>query len=286
MFGFAVFGGSFRYALVFSLAHLLGGLIGASFYRFIRFEEHFLPEAAVAEYKAMRSARFVAELAGTFSLVLTAGLNGLNGSLAPPWSVAAVLMAMTYSLGDISGAHLNPAVTVAVVVSGRDKCSVRDGGAYVVAQVTAAILAGFVFGHFQGVPVDGALFREQPDSPMSRACVAEVLFTFSLVYAVLATATTARPGSWVTRHNSYAALAIGACVMAGGLACGSLSGGRLNPAVSAGLGVGNHIRGVGAQLARGSLFSLCNLIGGLLAVLPFRLTHRGEFSKPAPLLGK
>merc|ERR1719160_2060525 len=67
----------------------------------------------------------VSEFIGTFFLVLTVGLNVLNNSPAAAWSIAASLMCMIYALGNCSGAHFNPAVTVAILLSGRGK---MDGG--------------------------------------------------------------------------------------------------------------------------------------------------------------
>ena len=52
---------------------------------------------------------------GTFMLVLTVGCNVLTGSIGAALSIGAMLMAMVYAIGPVSGAHLNPAVTVAVV---------------------------------------------------------------------------------------------------------------------------------------------------------------------------
>merc|ERR1719422_1778701 len=59
------------------------------------------------------------EFLGTFMLVFTVGLNLVMKSPATPWSAAAALMCMIYSLGDVSGGHFNPAVTLAITASGR-----------------------------------------------------------------------------------------------------------------------------------------------------------------------
>merc|ERR1719440_2460075 len=62
------------------------------------------------------------EFLGTFILVLTVGLNVLGNSPAGAFSIAASLMSMIFALGNCSGAHFNPAVTVAIMISGRGKC--------------------------------------------------------------------------------------------------------------------------------------------------------------------
>merc|ERR1719436_1553047 len=65
------------------------------------------------------AAELTSEFLGTFMLVLTVGLNVLAKSPAGAWSIAASLMCMIFALGNVSGAHFNPAVTVAILASGR-----------------------------------------------------------------------------------------------------------------------------------------------------------------------
>merc|ERR1719453_2108317 len=89
--------------------------------------------------------RLCSEFLGTFFLVLTVGLNVLGKSTAPVWSIAASLMCMIYALGSCSGAHFNPAVTLAILCSGRGKVGVVDACAYMVVQIVAGIAAGFTY---------------------------------------------------------------------------------------------------------------------------------------------
>merc|ERR1719272_2444657 len=78
--------------------------------------------------------RLTSEFLGTFMLVLTVGLNVLGKSPAGAFSIAAALTSMIYALGDVSGAHFNPAVTVAVVCSKLTDLTPKDAGYYVLAQ--------------------------------------------------------------------------------------------------------------------------------------------------------
>merc|ERR1719472_785007 len=64
--------------------------------------------------------RLASEFLGTFVLVLTVGLNVLGKSPAGAFSIAASLMCMIYALGDVSGAKFNPAVSLAVLISGEE----------------------------------------------------------------------------------------------------------------------------------------------------------------------
>ena len=83
--------------------------------------------------------RYVTELVGTFFLVLTIGLTEMNGTPMAPIAIGSVLMAMVYMGGHISGAHYNPAVSVAILIRG--KMEARDLVPYMLAQISGAILA-------------------------------------------------------------------------------------------------------------------------------------------------
>merc|ERR1719265_2163302 len=95
-------------------------------------------------------AKLVAELIGTYMLVFTVCLNNTTKSMDnplahalgifAPLSIACVLMVLIYSLGSISGAHLNPAVTVACYF--QEAISMKEGTAYIVIQSAAGALAG------------------------------------------------------------------------------------------------------------------------------------------------
>merc|ERR1719413_143314 len=85
--------------------------------------------------------KLVSELVGTYFLVLTVGLNVLSQSTAGALSIAASLMCMIYALGSVSGAHFNPAVTVAILLSGREKISPSKAGYYILSQLVGGIAA-------------------------------------------------------------------------------------------------------------------------------------------------
>lgn len=74
-------------------------------------------DSSVKKITHDESAKYAAEFVGTFFLVLTVGCNVLTGSVGAALSIGGILMAMIYAVGPVSGAHLNPAVTVAVLIS-------------------------------------------------------------------------------------------------------------------------------------------------------------------------
>ena len=168
--------------------------------------------------------KYITEFIGTFFLVLTIGCTVIPGSagVIPPLAIGAALMVMVFAGGHISGAHYNPAVTLAVWVRG--KCDAKDALPYIISQAAAAAAAAAIVGFLVG-----------PGSPMTiesapKAFVAEFLFTFALAYVVLNVATAKG-----TANNSFYGLAIGFTVLAGAFAVGGISGGVFNPAVALGV---------------------------------------------------
>ncbi len=171
--------------------------------------------------------KYITELVGTFFLVFTIGCTVVGngaGALAP-LAIGAALMVMVFAGGHISGAHYNPAVTLGVWLRG--KCEGKDVPGYMSFQIAGAILAALAVKYVKA----GAVVT--PMSPATGpALLAEFLFTFALVFAVLNVATAKR-----TSGNSFYGLAIGFTVMAGIFAVGNISGGVFNPAVAVGISI-------------------------------------------------
>jgi aquaporin Z len=171
--------------------------------------------------------KYVAELIGTFFLVLTIGCTVLGHGAGPlaPLAIGSALMVMIFAGGHISGGHFNPAVTLGVWLRG--KCETKDVAPYMIFQVIGAVLAAFVVKFLKG---GTAVTPLQPAT--IPALLAEFLFTFALVYVVLNVATAKS-----TAGNSFYGLAIGFTVLVGAFSAGNISGGAFNPAVAAGLSV-------------------------------------------------
>jgi aquaporin Z len=173
-----------------------------------------------------------------------------------PLAIGSALMVMVYAGGHISGAHYNPAVTLAVWIRGR--CSTLDVLPYWVAQVAGAVLASRAVTYLKEQGGD-----TMPDPDIAMAFTAEALFTFALAYVVLNVAT-----AKANANNSFYGLAIGFTVMVGAFAVGSISGGAFNPAVAVGLKVmalvSNKHLGV---------LAVSDLVGGLVAGLAFRFLN-------------
>ena len=169
--------------------------------------------------------KLITEFIGTFFLVFTIGLTvTLANPVMAPIAIGSALMVMVYMGGHVSGAHYNPAVTVAVALRG--KCSWAEVIPYWIMQLGGSIAAAYL--------VHSVVGRNFPVNPpagtdTSFAVVIEVLFTFALALVVLNTAMASR-----TANNSFYGLAIGFTVTAAAFAGGPISGGAFNPAVGIG----------------------------------------------------
>jgi len=256
---------------LYLLYQVVGSFLAAAVFRLTR-PEDYISEEDLAGYRPSLATRLASEFCGTFMLVLTVGLNTLGNSAATAWSAAAALMCMIYSLGDVSGGHFNPSVTLAVTLSKKGDCSPREGAAYVGIQLIAGILASLLYAGLHQVQT----FPLGPKHPYpdGAAYVLEVIFTFVIAFVVLSTAVVKGINTPLDR-NYYFALAIGSCVTAGGFASGKVSGGSLNPAVSLGIGI-SHTLNFG-RLFYCLTYVLLELLGGFLAAAVFVVTHAREY---------
>jgi MIP family channel proteins len=172
--------------------------------------------------------RALAEGVGTFFLVLigpgaamvNAYTNGVIGHAGVALAFAFVVTAMIYAIGHISGAHINPAVTIAFWSAGRFRG--RDVGAYVAAQCAGAVLASFALRAILG-PV-GQLGATVPVIPVGGAFAVEWLLSFVLMFVIMAVATDDRVA------DGFAGLAVGLTVGFDAMMGGPLTGASMNPA--------------------------------------------------------
>ncbi len=205
-------------------------------------------------------AKYLTEFIGTFFLVLTIGLTVVGGVPLAPLAIGLTLMAMVYMGGHISGAHYNPAISLAFLMRG--KMSATDFVPYLVAQIAGAIVAGVVVNFLLG-----STFAPAPGEGVNtaQALLTEILYTFALALVVLNVATTR-----ATEGNSYYGLAIGVTIVAAAFTGGPISGGAFNPAV----GIGPTI--IHATMGSGSwshlwLYLVGPPVGGTLAVLVYKV---------------
>ena len=172
--------------------------------------------------------KYAAELVGTMFLTLTIGGAVRLNPIAAPLAIGTVLAAMIYANGHVSGAHLNPAVTLAVHLRGRLAGSQLLP--YWASQLLGAALGSTVVCFL--IPTATSAPPTLSGHALAAAWLAEFLFTFALAYTVLNVATSdSHP------KNGFYGIAIGGVVLAGATAVGPISGGAFNPAVALALSI-------------------------------------------------
>ena len=171
------------------------------------------------------------EFLGTFFLSTSIALSSGQDVFLTPDCIGFTLIAVIYTYGHISGAHFNPAVTVAILMSGRGKIDIASAMGYIISQVAGAFCAASICwiiaddaGFETGYPsvADGV-------SPET-AILVEIINTFLLVSVILNVATTKSQD-----QNGFYGVAIGLTVTAGAISAGPISGGAFNPAVGTAL---------------------------------------------------
>jgi len=178
--------------------------------------------------------RLVAELVGTFFLVLVAAGAVVVGAVshgdvsrsAAVTAPGLLVMAIILSIGDVSGAHLNPAVTLAFSLRGDFPWRRVPG--YVLAQCAGAILACLVLWGMYGKV--GALGATEPGASIHdwQAMLTELVLTVGLVTTILGTASRAQ------NVGHLSAVAVGGYIALAGLWSSPISGASMNPARSLG----------------------------------------------------
>jgi len=200
----------------------------------------------------------LAELLGTFALVFAGTgaivINDLTqgsiGHAGIALTFGLVVMAMIQTFGDISGAHFNPAVSLAFAVAGKLPWARVPGfvGAQCVGAVLASGLLRWLF------PSHALLGATLPSGPVSQSFILEVVLTAMLMLTILSVSTGAK------EKGITAALAIGAVVALEAMFAGPICGASMNPARSLAPAL------VSGPLDHLWLYLLAPVIGALLAV--------------------
>jgi aquaporin Z len=206
--------------------------------------------------------RYISELIGTFALVFCGPgaviINDVSGGMVSHVGIAItfglIVMAMIYSIGEISGAHINPAVTIAFWASGRfDKKEVLP---YITAQIIGAILASAVL--YLLFPLHETQGATLPLGSAMQSFILEVILTFILMFVIIKVST----GSKET--GTMAGIAIGGVVGLEAMFAGPITGASMNPA-----------RSIAPAIFSGNfehlwLYITAPIIGALLAILACR----------------
>jgi aquaporin Z len=238
---------------------------------FCHISKHIAQQRVASLKEPLLRERLLAEFVGTFFLVLTIGVSVVGGGSMAAVAIGLVLGVQIYTFGSISGAFFNPAVVLAVLLSGRGKISPQDAGLYAATECLGALFGGAI-----AFAVTGSTFCF--DYSLTHAwgtsLMLEALFTMLLCNTVLAA------GTSNDTPNHYFGFAIGLTVTGGALASGGFDQGSLNPAVTLGINIANYMNGDAAlnpSFASWVIFLLAPTLGGCLAAGVFRGTRGNEF---------
>ncbi|MGJ7025539.1 MIP family channel protein [Petrimonas sulfuriphila] len=214
--------------------------------------------------------KYLAEMIGTMVLVLmgcgAAVFAGAGqpfdpvGTLGVAFAFGLSVVAMAYAIGSISGCHINPAITLGVLLTGR--MSGKDAGLYIVFQIIGAILGSAILWFLakesgSTTTLTGA--NGFAEGQMAQAFVAETIFTFIFVLVVLGV--TAKNGL-----NKFAGLAIGLALVLVHIVCIPITGTSVNPARS----IGPAIFQGGAALAQLWVFIVAPFLGAVIAAFVWK----------------
>lgn len=202
--------------------------------------------------------KYFAETLGTFALVFCGTgaiiINQESGGTITHVGVAItfglIVMAMIYALGEVSGAHLNPAVTLAFWAAGR--FPIRSIAPFWASQIAGALAAsGLLRFLFPGNQLLGATL---PAGALMQSFVLEIVLTFLLMLVILQVSQGSKETGW------FAGLAIGGLVLLEAMFAGPISGASMNPARSLAPAV------VSGQLGKVWIYVVAPVLGALLAV--------------------
>jgi aquaporin Z len=166
---------------------------------------------------------FALVFAGTGAIVVDAARDGAVTHVGVALTFGLVVLALIYSLGEVSGAHLNPAVTAGFLLAGRFPARRTPG--YVLAQCAGALLASGVL--WLLFPDDAtALGATRPAGPAWQSFILETVLTLLLMFVILSVSTGAR------EKGVMAGVAVGSVIALEALFAGPICGASMNPARS------------------------------------------------------
>jgi MIP family channel proteins len=210
---------------------------------------------------------YLVEVVGTFILVYaivsaatTYRDSGTLGLIGIGLVHAFVLAAIVYAIGYKSGAHVNPAVTVGMLIAG--KIRPKQAGIYIICQVIGGIIGATVAYSIFGSAI-AASVTVPLEGNMVRALILEMVMTFMLVYVVMATTTDKN-----FKSAPLAGLAIGLTLGLNVMFGGSISGGSLNPARSFGPAV------VTGDFSFNWIYWVAPITGGIIAAAVYKGLHK------------
>merc|ERR1719313_2301318 len=175
-----------------------------------------------------------------------------------------MLTVMVFALGSVSGAHFNPAVSLAIALRGKMPVDVMFQ--YMLVQIIGGVLAA---GCYTAITGGAFIFAPLWHYTAGAALVCELLYSIILIYVVLNVAT-------IDVKTQYSGLAVGFTVVAAAVAIGSVSGCSLNPSVSIGCLFVAAARHGYSEVHFWALYTLTPFLAALVATAMFFLVRPSE----------
>jgi aquaporin NIP len=202
--------------------------------------------------------KYLAEIIGTFALVFCGtGAIIINQESAGAITHAGIAVtfglivsAMIYALGDISGAHLNPAVTIAFWIA--KKFPAKEILPYLISQAIGAFIASGILKFL--FPASQMLGATMPTGSESQSFILELILTFILMFVIIHVATGSR------EQGMFAGIAIGSVVLLEAMFAGPICGASMNPVRSVAPAV------VSGHLEHLWIYLVAPVAGALLAI--------------------
>ena len=202
---------------------------------------------------------FILVFAGTGAIVTDHATGGTLGHVGVSLVFGLVVLAMIHTFGDVSGAHLNPAVTVGFAVAGR--FSWKDVPGYATAQLAGAFTASLMVKLL--LSNEASLGATLPAGSVIQSFILEVILTAILMLVILSVSTGSK------EKGITAGIAIGAVIALEALFAGPISGASMNPARSLAPAI------VSGNFQNLWLYPLATILGSIIAV-PLCIATRPE----------
>ncbi|PXV64447.1 aquaporin Z [Dysgonomonas alginatilytica] len=218
--------------------------------------------------------KYVAELIGTMVLVLMGCGSAVFAGTVQPFDAVGTLgvafafglsvVAMAYTIGKISGCHINPAITLGMLVA--NKISGKDAGMYILFQIIGAIIgSGILYVLAKDSGSTTTLTGANGYKDLVPAFVAETVFTFIFLLVVFGSTSKGAP-------NKFAGLAIGLTLVLIHIVCIPITGTSVNPARS----IGPAIFQGGEALSQLWLFIVAPFLGAIIAAFTWKAIDTEE----------
>jgi len=215
--------------------------------------------------------KYISEFIGTFSMIFCGTgamtVNEVTGGdvthvgIAITWGL--IVMAMIYAFGETSGAHFNPAVTIAFAYA--KKFAWKEVPKYIIVQVLGALTASLILWYL--FPTSEHLGATIPSVDVGRAFVMELLLTFFLMVVIINVSTGSK------EIGIIAGIAVGAVVLLEAMFAGPITNASMNPARSIAPAI------VAGKMQHLWMYILAPILGAILAVISCKIVKEDNCCK-------